>query len=105
MLLPIGLWRRAPCYFPRIIINSSPQPVVHEIKKLADLNTSSEMWYKNVVKNTSNGSDLGKSVGCYVDVRDVALANVLALEKDAAGGERILASAGKSSRNKGLTDV
>lgn len=67
-------------------------PAIHEIKSLADLNTSSEMWYENVVKNTSNDPDLGKSVGCYVDVRDVALANVLALEKEAAGGERILAS-------------
>lgn len=105
MLLPIGFWRRDSCCFSQVIIHSSPQPTVHEIKKLADLNTSSEMWYKNVAENTSGDPDLGKSVGCYIDVRDVALANVLALEKEAAGGERILASAGESNRNKGLTDI
>ena len=31
----------------------------------------------------------------WVDVRDVALAHVLSLEKAAAGGERIIVSAGK----------
>ena len=30
----------------------------------------------------------------WIDVRDVALAHVLAMEKDAAGGQRIILSAG-----------
>ncbi|KAF9791249.1 NAD(P)-binding protein [Thelephora terrestris] len=68
-------------------------PTIHEIGKLEDLNTSSELLYKQAVKNTSSSPDLGKSIASYVDVRDVALANVLALEKEAAGGERILVSA------------
>jgi len=33
---------------------------------------------------------------CWVDVRDVALGHVLALEKEAAGGERIINTAGTS---------
>ncbi|KAF9647543.1 NAD(P)-binding protein [Thelephora ganbajun] len=68
-------------------------PTLHEVDKLENLNTSSQLWYEQVVKNTSNSPDLGKSVGSYVDVRDVALANVLAVEKEAAGGERILVPA------------
>jgi len=68
-------------------------PTIHEIGKLEDLNTSSELWYTQVIKNASSGSDLSKSIGSYADVRDVALANVLAVEKEAAGGERILVSA------------
>ena len=35
--------------------------------------------------------------GCWIDVRDVSEAHVLALEKEAAGGERIIISGGKSS--------
>lgn len=68
-------------------------PTMHEIEKLEDLNTSSALWYKSIVKDNGGGPELGKSIGSYVDVRDVALANVLAIEKEAAGGERILASA------------
>lgn len=72
-----------------------PQPTIHEIRKIEELNTSSELWYREVVKNTSSGPDLGRSMGSYIDVRDVALANVLAMEKEAAGGQRILACAGE----------
>lgn len=83
----------------RAFTHSPPQRNIHEIVKLEDLNTSSKMWFTQVVQNTRSDPDLGKPVGSYVDARDVALANVLAVEKEAAGGERILVSAGRSSQH------
>lgn len=83
---------------PRALTYSNLQPTIHEIGRLEDLNTSSELWFNQVVKNTGSDPNLGKSVGSYVDVRDVASANVLALEKGEAGGQRILVSTGGSSR-------
>jgi len=92
-------------------------PTIHEIGKLEDLNTSSELWFTRVIKNIGSGPKLGESVGSYVDVRDVALANVLAVEKGAAGGKRILVStapftwqdminaAGKVGPSIGLNDL
>jgi len=40
--------------------------------------------------NTGSGPDLEKSMGSFVDVHDVALANIPAVEKKAARGESIL---------------
>jgi len=77
-----------------------PQPTLHDVDKLEDLNTSSLLWYDQVAKNTSSSPDLGQSVGSYVDVRDVALANLLAVEKEAAGGERILVPTGKLNHHQ-----
>jgi len=39
----------------------------------------------------------------WVDVRDTALAHVLALEKDAAGGQRIITTAGALHVNSKLS--
>lgn len=79
---------------------SHSQPIIHEIAKLDDLNTSSELWYTHVIKSTGSDPDLSKSAGSYVDVRDVALANVLAAENEAAGGQRILVSTGRQRHHR-----
>ena len=68
--------------------------------KLEDLNTSSLLWYNRVAKATGSSPDLERSVGSFVGVRD-ALANVLALENEAAGGERILVPTGESTHRRG----
>ena len=48
-----------------------------------------ERWYQLVVADTPKTKEtLADSQG-WADVRDTALGHVLALEKDAAGGERI----------------
>ena len=55
------------------------------------------MWYDVVTKDTPPRTKeflAGTSSG-WVDVRDAALGHVLALEKEGAGGERIITSAGK----------
>lgn len=54
-------------------------------------------WYTTVVKEDMGGKSedaLAKETDSWIDVRDLALAHVLALEKEAAGGERIIISAG-----------
>ncbi|PBK86378.1 NAD(P)-binding protein [Armillaria gallica] len=61
-------------------------PFIHDMPSLNALNASSKMWYDTVVQE-----DLGHS---WVDVHDLAKAHVQALEVEAAGGERIIISAG-----------
>ena len=57
------------------------------------------MFYDYVAdasKAEAVGSDfLSQNGSCYVDVRDLAEAHRLALEKEKAGGERIIINAGK----------
>jgi len=48
-------------------------------------------------KNGKNDEEVAASNRSWVDVRDIAEAHVVALEKPEAGGERILFSAGKLS--------
>ncbi|KAG6864719.1 hypothetical protein C0991_007672 [Blastosporella zonata] len=69
-------------------------PVIHDVKNAEALNTSLRHWY-DVILGISHSEALLKTEGSgYIDVRDVAEAHTLALEKEAAGGERIIVSAG-----------
>lgn len=79
------------------MLNCNLQPVIHDVSSPSSLNTSARDWYNTVVKEDSGGKslqDLKAPGGAWIDVRDLASAHVLALEKDAAGGERIIVSAG-----------
>jgi nucleoside-diphosphate-sugar epimerase len=53
-----------------------------------------EPWYKMVVADFPKTKEALSESNSWVDVRDTALGHVLALEKDAAGGERIITSSG-----------
>ena len=59
------------------------------------------MFYNYVAdgaKANAAGNDfLAKTGTSWIDVRDVAEAHALALEKEAAGSERIIISAGEST--------
>ncbi|CAE7215609.1 unnamed protein product [Rhizoctonia solani] len=71
-------------------------PILHQVSSPESLNTSVAMLYK--VLHTKE-SDLGKETLLtsnmnFVDVRDVALAHVRALEVPEAGGQRFIASGG-----------
>ncbi|CCL99694.1 uncharacterized protein FIBRA_01715 [Fibroporia radiculosa] len=69
-------------------------PTIHEVNRLEGMNASMNEWVKNVlngVKDTKQLSDIGLS---SVDVRDVAEGHVLALQKEEAGGERMILSEG-----------
>ncbi|KAE9390117.1 D-lactaldehyde dehydrogenase [Gymnopus androsaceus JB14] len=62
------------------------------------LGTSLLDWYNTVATSDMGGKSLDAlaNVGAgWVDVRDIALAHVLALTKDEAGGERLLISKGE----------
>ena len=69
------------------------EPPIHELKSPDSLNTSLRLWHDVVVIGGQN-EDFLKTGLAFIDVRDVAEAQVLALEKEAAGGERIIISAG-----------
>ncbi|KIY46821.1 NAD(P)-binding protein [Fistulina hepatica ATCC 64428] len=70
-------------------------PVIHEVASADALNTSAYQWYQAVVvKDGKSENELKTMGGCWIDVRDLARAHVLALETEAAADERIILSAG-----------
>jgi hypothetical protein len=75
-----------------------PQPPIQELSSPEQLNQSLEVYYNNVVKGDVDMASLIQGINSWVDVRDLSLAHVLALERETAGGERIIVSSGKSLR-------
>ena len=69
--------------------------MIHAVEKPEDLNTSTSEWFQALFKNSKNDEQVVASINAWVDVRDVAEAHAVALEKPEAGGERILFTAGK----------
>ncbi|KAJ7016547.1 hypothetical protein C8F04DRAFT_1160741 [Mycena alexandri] len=67
-------------------------PTIHEVASADALNTSARMLHDALAK--AEGLTGG---GCWIDVRDLALAHVRALQKEEAGGERIIINAGAFS--------
>ncbi|KAJ6512289.1 NAD-P-binding protein [Mycena vulgaris] len=67
-------------------------PTIHETPTPDSLNTSSRQLYTMLTKESP--AEVRNSGSCWVDVRDLGRAHVLALLKPAAGGERIIVSAG-----------
>jgi hypothetical protein len=70
------------------------QPMLHEANSLEESNSSLIYWYKAVFGQLPD-EELVNSGGGWVDVRDLASAHVAALEKEEAGGQRIIVSAGE----------
>jgi len=62
-------------------------PILHDVKDVSSLNLSIALFRNGIVNHapTNAPNDI-------VDVRDVALSHVLALERSEAGGERIIVS-------------
>jgi len=54
-------------------------------------------WYNIVLKGSKTNEELATIGNAWVDVRDLALAHVVALEKEGAGGQRLLMAAGENS--------
>ena len=71
---------------------------MHELTSPTSLNTSTKMFYDYVADaskaETVGNEFLSQNGSCYADVRDLAEAHRLALEKEEAGGERIIINAG-----------
>jgi nucleoside-diphosphate-sugar epimerase len=85
---------------PLLNFTSTQQPAIHALTAPSLLNTSALLFYNTVALPNSNGvtNEFLASTGtCWIDVRDLAAAHVISLEKESAGGERIIVSAGTSS--------
>lgn len=70
-------------------------PVIHSVPNLSALNTSVADWYNTVLKKNRDAMFLAKTGSAWVDVRDLAKAHRLAIQKSEAGGERIIVSKGR----------
>ncbi|KAI9058011.1 NAD(P)-binding protein [Trametes sanguinea] len=69
-------------------------PAIHDVDVPENLNESARDWYFNVVKGKLDNDGLVTVGSSYVDVRDLAFAHMLALQKPEVSGERIIVSAG-----------
>ena len=58
------------------------------------MGASLEAWYSLVIADSPKTKETLSDSQGWVDVRDTALGHVLALEKDAAGGQRIFTVCG-----------
>jgi hypothetical protein len=71
------------------------KPPIHEITGGPDgLNTSLKSFYDVIVSDEPKTQELLSYSNSWVDVRDTALGHVLALQKEAAAGERIIICSG-----------
>lgn len=61
---------------------------------MATANLSLKTWIDMVVGTDPRSKEVLASSNFWIDVRDLADAHVLALEKEAAGGERIIVAEG-----------
>ncbi|PPQ64060.1 hypothetical protein CVT24_008873 [Panaeolus cyanescens] len=61
-------------------------PPIHDVSSVKSLNTSLQMWYDKVVLDKPQTKEELSASNSWVDVRDTALAHVLALEKPDASG-------------------
>lgn len=72
-------------------------PAINDVPSPSSLGTSAGNWFRTITQPDHGGKDataLKTSNGAWVDVRDIALAHVLAIEKPKAGNERFIVSAG-----------
>ncbi|VDC04351.1 unnamed protein product [Peniophora sp. CBMAI 1063] len=69
-------------------------PPIHEVPSLNSLNASIQYLYNILVKGDMDASALASQGGGWIDVRDLALAHVLAAQKAEAGGNRFILGAG-----------
>ncbi|KAK0479097.1 D-lactaldehyde dehydrogenase [Armillaria luteobubalina] len=69
-------------------------PFINEVPNPQSLGYATNEWYNIVVSGKMSSEDMATQGHCWVDVRDLAEAHVRALFVEAAGGERIIVSAG-----------
>jgi nucleoside-diphosphate-sugar epimerase len=79
------------------------QPPIHEITGGPDsLNTSLKLFYDVIVSDEPKAQELLSYSNSWADVRDIALGHVLALQKEAAAGERIIICSGMGDFPSGI---
>ena len=67
--------------------------MLHEISSAEQLNTSNQIFYDSVLSGKKKPEDLEAFQGQWVDVRDVSIAHVKAIEVEGGGGSRFITSA------------
>lgn len=78
-------------------------PIVHYLNSLEAINTSNQRM-RNIIQGQMKEKIAPSGVFLWVDVRDVALAHVKAIEVPEAGGQRFFVTAGHFS-NKEIVDI
>ena len=78
-------------------------PIVHHLQSLDKLNTSNQR-VRDMLQGKARDEIPPTGVWTWIDVRDIALCHVKAIEIDAAAGKRFLVSAGNFS-NKEIADI
>jgi nucleoside-diphosphate-sugar epimerase len=68
------------------------KPTIQEVTTPSTLNFSSLEFYNTIIARAESMKKLGNA---WIDVRDLAEAHVRGLEREEAGGERIIVSAGE----------
>ena len=68
--------------------------MVHEISSPEQLNTSNHIFYESVLSGKKKPEELEAFQAEWVDVRDVSIAHVKAIEVESAGGNRFITSTG-----------
>lgn len=74
-------------------------PVVHHLNSLSAINTSNARFV-DLIQGKMKDEIAPTGVHFWVDVRDVALAHVEAMERPTAGGQRFFVTAGKFSNRE-----
>ncbi|KZT25504.1 D-lactaldehyde dehydrogenase [Neolentinus lepideus HHB14362 ss-1] len=69
-------------------------PVIHEISSPDQLNTSMDEIYSTLLKHSKDDQTLASLGNAWIDVRDLARAHVLAIQREQAGGNRFIVCAG-----------
>ncbi|KAK0448418.1 D-lactaldehyde dehydrogenase [Desarmillaria tabescens] len=69
-------------------------PFINEVANPQSLGYATNEWYNIVVCGSMSPEDMATQGHCWVDVRDLAEAHIRILFTEAAGGERIIVSAG-----------
>ncbi|PCH42478.1 NAD(P)-binding protein [Wolfiporia cocos MD-104 SS10] len=69
-------------------------PMIHEVKSLDTMNASMNGWYQWALKGLFDPTRLDIEGFNWVDVRDLANAHVLAIQKMEAAGSRVIVSQG-----------
>jgi len=78
-------------------------PIIHDLKSLDNINTSNAR-IRDLMTGASKAKLGGTGNHLYVDVRDIATAHVLAMEKDNAAGKRFFVTNGNFS-NAEIVDI
>lgn len=78
-------------------------PIVHYLNSLDTLNTSNER-FRNLIQGRNKDAIPETGTFVFIDVRDVALAHVRAIEEPSAAGKRFFATAGHYN-NRQITEV